>query len=147
MKTEVSIPVGLSHVARQLAMMLHTSRSDDGCFARFTVDPQLTILPDPFQNGPILPGVCLVQAVMLAVAQARNAQCVRMCEMKQAKFLRAALPGDQVTIQAQCVELQDGRVDVKAEMYIAEDRLAQVSLIAAFEESTISNAPAAGSTK
>ena len=119
-----------SPVVQQLGSMLRLTPVEGGFRASLHVDMSLSILRDHFRDRPILPGVCLVQAVLLGVAGCRSGATARLCELKHAKFFHAAVPGDQVDIDAQMVNQPDGTVNVNAKVTVEGRRLAQVSLVA-----------------
>src|SRR2546430_778798 len=56
----------MNAIRRQIQSMLRVEPRAGGFRARFTVGPDLAILPDHFRDSAILPGVCMVQAELLA---------------------------------------------------------------------------------
>lgn len=145
-RIDLKMRTHLNQVIRQLDPMLSVTPSDGGFRAVLQVDSGLDILADHFRSGPILPGVCLVQTVLLGVGRCRGV-AVRLNELKNAKFLRAAVPGDRVDIHAQLTEQPDGHIEVKANMSVGEHRLAQVSLSVRLVESEGVGEMAVGSMK
>ena len=123
-----------SQVAQQLRSMLRHTPVDGGFRITLHIDASLNILGDHFRDAPILPGICLVRAVLLGLAGCRSGVTPRLRELRYAKFLRAVAPGDQVDIDAQMTDLPDGTVSVKAKATIEGSPAAQMSLVAGFRE-------------
>ena len=75
-----------------------------------------------FPGQPVLPGVCLIQAVLVAAQQATGRN-LELSEVVLAKFIAVVLPGEQV--RAAC------KVDaemVRAKLSRGEDRVAEIRL-------------------
>jgi len=51
-----------------------------------------------FPGNPIIPGALLLAGVLRSIEQAEGARCAS-CNIKTAKFLHPARPGDTVTIE------------------------------------------------
>jgi 3-hydroxymyristoyl/3-hydroxydecanoyl-(acyl carrier protein) dehydratase len=122
----------MNTIRRQLRSMLRVEAVEGGFTAVFDVGADLAIFPDHFRGSPILPGVCMVQAVLLAAAEARNEPELKMSVLKNAKMTRPVRPGDQVRINGQFTPGPDGDLAIKATIVTADGghRCADISLIA-----------------
>jgi 3-hydroxymyristoyl/3-hydroxydecanoyl-(acyl carrier protein) dehydratase len=63
----------MGSIREQIRSMLRVTPREGGFRAVFQVSADLQILPDHFRDAPLLPGVCMVQAVLLAWAEAAGA--------------------------------------------------------------------------
>lgn len=127
----------MNRVRNQLESMLRVQPREGGFSATLSVDPAFILFPDHFQSNPILPGICLIQAVLLAGAISQGVPTLRLRKLKNAKFMAPVLPNDQVLIDAQLSAQDDGTFLIKATLRTADKRLAQFSLEAS------ANAPVA----
>lgn len=110
--------------------MLEVQPRSGGFSATLRIDPGFALFPDHFRSNPILPGICLVQAVLLAAARCSGRRNLRLQQLKNAKFMAPALPNDQVLIDAELAIQQDGGLLIKASLRTAEKKVAQLSLVA-----------------
>lgn len=120
----------MNAIRRQLQSMLQVETRAAGFRARFTVGPELAVLPDHFRDYAILPGVCMVQAVLLAGAAAENVPDLRLKVLKNAKMMRPVRPGDEVVIEGDITRRADGDLAIKATVTGGGRRLAEFSLMA-----------------
>ena len=118
----------MNEVRKQLRSMLRVEPRETGFRAVLRVDPAFSLLPDHFAGNPILPGMCLVQAILLAGAQSQGVANLRLCSLKNAKFLGPAVPGDEVVIDAEVTAGDGGELRVKANLSIGGKRMAQIVL-------------------
>ncbi len=109
--------------------MLTVDPRPGGYRAAFTLSPDLSILPDHFSYAPILPGICIVQSVLISAAMAAGQDDLQMLALKNAKLLQPILPGETVQIDADTSEA-DGRITVKAKITGNGKRRAEISLMA-----------------
>ena len=86
---------------RRLDSMLEVEPHPGGFTAQLRVSADLEVFPDHFPGSPILPGMCLIQSVLLAAARAQKTSPLTLTTLKNAKFTGPVLPGAQVTIEAQ----------------------------------------------
>jgi 3-hydroxyacyl-[acyl-carrier-protein] dehydratase len=119
----------------QIAGMLNIQRREGGFTAELVVDENLPIFPDHFPDQPILPGICLVQAVLHAAAVYQNVREMRISTLKNLKFMHPVRPGQTVNLDAQIAELPEGKFSVKARLSVEDRRCAEVSLIASAADS------------
>jgi 3-hydroxymyristoyl/3-hydroxydecanoyl-(acyl carrier protein) dehydratase len=110
--------------------MLHVEPRPDGFVATLRVDPAFSVLPDHFAVHPILPGMCLVQAVLLAGVQREGAADLSLRVLKQARFHAPALPGDELTIEGQVIRNGGSELEIKAQLTNRGQRVATISLVA-----------------
>jgi 3-hydroxyacyl-[acyl-carrier-protein] dehydratase len=79
-----------------------------------------------FPGQPILPGICMVQAV-LCMLRAWENQPVRLREIALAKFYAVVKPGDTITIDGQVApELEPA--EIKAKLTSQDERVAELRL-------------------
>ncbi|MGD0463271.1 MAG: hypothetical protein ABSB74_12370 [Tepidisphaeraceae bacterium] len=119
----------MNPVRKQIQSMLRVEERDGGFRAWFDVDPNLSVLPDHFPNRPILPGICMVQAVLLAGAARQGVAELRVRLLKNAKWLQPVEPGQQVVIDAEMIPVNDGDFHIKAKLSVAGGRCAEFSLV------------------
>jgi 3-hydroxymyristoyl/3-hydroxydecanoyl-(acyl carrier protein) dehydratase len=91
------------------------------------------VLSDHFQGFPLLPGICMIQAVVLAgaIRQDMPDLCVR--RLKHAKFTQPVRPGDQLIIEAEMSADAAGEFTIKASLSIGDRRCAEISFVAGVE--------------
>jgi 3-hydroxymyristoyl/3-hydroxydecanoyl-(acyl carrier protein) dehydratase len=99
-----------------------------GFRAVLTVEPHLMVLPDHFPGHPILPGMCMVQAVLLAGAAARGVRDLRLTLLKSAKYLRPVEPGHRVIIEGRMNHGPEGVLAIKAKLSLDGQAVADFSL-------------------
>lgn len=121
----------MNSIRRQIKSMLEVEPRDGGFRATLAVAADLSIFPDHFPDAPILPGMCLVQAVLLAGAMAQNLPDLRLVLLKNAKLVGPIFPGEQVAIDADLTVDAAGEMTIKARVTGDGKRKAEVSLIAA----------------
>ena len=101
------------------------------------VDTSLGVFPDHFRDGPILPGICLVHAVLLAGAKTRGVDELRIRVLKNLKLTQPVRPGQRVKIEAEMTPVGGsggfafrGDLAIKAKLSVGDRRCAEVSLVA-----------------
>ena len=133
----------MTPLRRQLQSMLRVEPLDGGFTATFTLDPALSILP----------GVCMVQLVLLSAATALNLPDLHLKRLKSAKILHPIRPNDRVQIEGTITPNPDDTLTIKANFTTASaQRCAEFSLTATAhlpplppgEASGISDCPRAG---
>jgi 3-hydroxymyristoyl/3-hydroxydecanoyl-(acyl carrier protein) dehydratase len=120
----------MNQLRREISAMLQIEPREAGFTAMLDVDAALSVLPDHFRNQPILPGICLVQALLLAAAQRQGIDELRVRVLKNMKLMQPIRPGDRVNIDADVTEATDGGFAIKARLAMAERKCAEISLIA-----------------
>lgn len=120
----------MNSVQRQIRSMLTPQPDSTGFGVLLKVDPDFTLFPDHFPGQPILPGICLVQAVLLAGEAWLGGTALRLGTLKNAKFLGVVQPGDEVMIGGSATRNDDGSVRIKADLTSDGKRIAHVSLTA-----------------
>lgn len=118
----------MNRVRQQLASMLQVQRGQDGFTADLRVKSSLSILPDHFPQAPVVPGMCLVQAVLMA-AEAQTGRRLRLRKLANAKFMAPAMPEMPIAM-AGTVTTVDSSIQVKASLTSDGKRLAQIVLVA-----------------
>jgi 3-hydroxymyristoyl/3-hydroxydecanoyl-(acyl carrier protein) dehydratase len=121
----------MNALCQQIRSMLRVEPREGGFVAMFKVESGLAVLPDHFRDNPILPGVCMIQAVLLAAAQAIQVPELRMRLLKNAKMMRPVRPGDEVRIDGSMTPASDGDIAIKATFTTVNgDRCADFSVVA-----------------
>lgn len=96
----------------------------DGTFsAEFCFPASFVGFDGHFPQQPVLPGVCLIQAVLVAAEQAL-AKTLELEEIVLAKFIAFTLPDEKLS--AACSVSDDGVV--RAKIVRGEDRIAEIRL-------------------
>ena len=119
-----------NRIREQLKTMLQTQPREGGFTATLTVAASLSILIDHFEGQPLLPGMCMVQAVLIAAAMAMNQPDLHLRTLKNAKLMAPTPPGSVVLIDATVTPHEDGGFAIKAKMTCNGARCAEFSLIA-----------------
>jgi 3-hydroxyacyl-[acyl-carrier-protein] dehydratase len=114
----------------EIEKMLKLERREGGFGAVLAVDWELSVFPDHFPDQAILPGICLVQAVLLAGAASQGLEELRIRTLKNLKFMQPVRPGQRVSIDAQMTPVGDGDFAIKAKLSVEERRCAEISLVA-----------------
>lgn len=114
----------------EIGEMLKVEGREGGFGAVLTVDGKLPIFPDHFPDQAILPGICLVQAVLIAGAMCQDVDELRIRMLKNLKFMQPVRPGQRVLIDAQMMPVGDGDFVIKAKLSVEDRRCAEVSLVA-----------------
>jgi len=98
--------------------------SGDICF-----DADFSGFKGHFPGKPIVPGVCMVQAVAVLVARALGSR-VTIAELLQAKFVSVAEPGANVRIVAGYTQRDPLTYLVKASLTLNGEALAKIEFLA-----------------
>ena len=80
--------------------------------AQFTFPSSFVGFQGHFPGRPILPGVCLIQA-MLSLYEAYHSIPIRLVELKTAKFIAPVLPGEDIIMECQEVSKQGREIIIK----------------------------------
>ncbi len=120
----------MNSIRTQLKSMLSVEPRPGGFLATLKLRADFSILKDHFADAPILPGVCLVQAVLLAGAITRDVQNLHLLTLKNAKLVGPILPGEEVLIDADMTIDSAGQSIIKAKVSGAGKRRAEISLTA-----------------
>ena len=120
----------MNSIRRQIKSMLTVEPRPGGFQAVFKVGHDLSILPDHFPYAQILPGICLIQAVLLSCAMSQGLEDMHLTTLKNAKLLQPILPGDEVLIDADTAAGSNGEITIKTRITGNGKRRAEFSLIA-----------------
>lgn len=120
----------MNPVRLQIRSMLTIEPGTTGFRALLKVDPGFMLFPDHFPGQPVLPGICLVCAVLLAGEAWLGGKTLRLGTLHSAKFLGIVQPGDEVVIEGSATRHDDGSVRIKADLSSKGKRIAQISLTA-----------------
>ena len=117
----------MTQLRQQLRSLLHVEPREGGFVATMRVDPNLLVLPDHFPNQPILPGFCMVQAMLIASGVACGGVELHLTELKNAKLMQPIHPGETITFDATLVQ-SDDELAVRARLLVDGRRCADLSL-------------------
>jgi 3-hydroxymyristoyl/3-hydroxydecanoyl-(acyl carrier protein) dehydratase len=127
----------MNRLRGEIRDMLRVEERVGGFSAVLDVDASLGVFPDHFRDGPILPGICLVHAVLLAGAQTRGVDELRIRVLKNLKLMQPVRPGQRVAIDAEMTPVGGsggfayrGDLAIKAKLSVGDQRCAEVSLVA-----------------
>ena len=114
----------------QIRSLMQVEPRPGGFRATFNMDGGLMVLPDHFPDQPIMPGMCMIQVVLIAGGVASGAEDLRLRILKNAKFVQPVLPGDLVVIDAEMIPDGDGNLAIRAKLSANNERRAEISLVA-----------------
>lgn len=117
-------------LAQEIDAMLEVSPNETGCSAVLTVDPALSVFKDHFPQQAILPGICMIQAVLLAAGRSMQRPPLELEGVKIAKMVHPVLPGDVVRIEVEYSQQDAGQWLLKARLSMQDQRVAELSLLA-----------------
>lgn len=113
--------------------MSDATRTGDGCFrARFRFPADFTAFQGHFPGRPVLPGLCLIQAALVACESGRREKA-RLREIVSVKFFAPIAPETDVFLDGVESPLEQAECSVKATVRDgARKLLARLSLRVAF---------------
>ncbi len=114
----------------QIRSLLEVEPRPGGFRAVFDMNESLMVLPDHFRDQPIMPGMCMIQLVLIAGGVAIGVDELRLAVLKNAKFVQPVLPGEQVIIDAEMTGGEDGLMAIKAKLSANDSRRAEINLTA-----------------
>jgi len=122
----------MNAVREQIRSSLISEPRQGGFRARFRLSPDFPLLPDHFPSQPIFPGICMLQAVLLAGAAARGVPDLHLSQLKNSKLLQPIRPGDELMIDADMTrdDAGNGDIAIKARLSVGGEKRAEFSLVA-----------------
>jgi 3-hydroxymyristoyl/3-hydroxydecanoyl-(acyl carrier protein) dehydratase len=120
----------MNGIRNQLKSMLTVERREGGYRAHLKLEADFSILPDHFANEPILPGMCLTQAILIAGAMAINESNLHLMTLKNAKLVGPIFPGDVVDMDVDVITDPAGNFIIKAKVTGDGKKKAEISLLA-----------------
>ena len=120
----------MNQLRREISEMLQIEPRESGFGAVLDVDAALSVFPDHFRDQPILPGICLVQAVLIGAAARQGVDELRIRVLKNLKLMQPIRPGDRVNIEVEITPIADGDFAIKARLAMNDRRCAEISVIA-----------------
>jgi 3-hydroxyacyl-[acyl-carrier-protein] dehydratase len=100
--------------------------SNGSCRAQLTFPPDFVGFQGHFPGNPILPGVCLIEAV-LGVLESAQGKPLRLKKIASAKFREPVKPGQAIVIE--CASAADaGGLKINAQVTSAGARVAELVL-------------------
>lgn len=111
----------------QLRDAMTAVQAADGEFAAtFALPSDFVGFQGHFPGNPVMPGVCMVAAVLLAIEPAVGA-AVRMARLKSAKFFSPIAPGDRLDLRGDIASGPAPR-EVRASLGSGDRKVARVIL-------------------
>lgn len=120
----------MNALREQIRTMLSVEPREAGFRAVFDVRPELLVLPDHFPGNPILPGICMIQAILVAGAISHDVADLRLLRLKNAKMMQPVQLGDKVVIESDSSDGAGGEIALKAKLLVADQKRAEFSLVA-----------------
>ncbi len=76
--------------------------------AEFCLTPDFAGFQGHFDGRPILPGICIMEAVLIAADEALDGRRLRIREIKSAKFFSPVMPDMAVRMEVHVERAEDG---------------------------------------
>lgn len=108
------------------ALRVEAYKEGDGFDAEFSLNGEFSGFEGHFPGNPVLPGICLITACLVAAGEALGAN-FKMSRLKSAKFFSPVAPGDRVAIKASFI-FGEAENMLKAQLSCQERRVAQIIL-------------------
>jgi 3-hydroxymyristoyl/3-hydroxydecanoyl-(acyl carrier protein) dehydratase len=125
----------------QIKAMIQMLPRERGFAARWKVARDFAVFPDHFRDFPILPGMCVAQAILLAAGMSKGSTELRLRRLKNAKLTYPVVPGDELLIEGEIGEQGDGLLAVKARITNGERRCAEMTMIAQSARASVGACP------
>ena len=103
--------------------------------ASFVLPSEFSGFQGHFPGGPVLPGVCEIQAVMVAL-EAFNGKKFRLKEIVSAKFFAPVSFGEEIRIEYQQEMKKNGGIAVTATITSGEKKVSKLKLRIEFNDAT-----------
>ena len=108
---------------KELTNYIHTAFTKEDSFsAEFCFPASFSGFDGHFPDQPVLPGVCLVEAVLVAAEQALD-QKLELTEIVLAKFFSVSQPDETLTAVCRVNEEM-----IRTKIWRGEDRVAEIRL-------------------
>ena len=95
--------------------------------AKFIFSAEFAGFKGHFPGNPILPGVCLIQSVLLVCREGKKKD-FPLKEIIEAKFFSPVAPGEEISCRCEEVSQMDSSVTIKAWINKAETKVAFIRL-------------------
>lgn len=96
--------------------------------ARFSFPEGFIGFQGHFENNPVLPGICKIQAVVAMYEKARH-QSFRLREVNLAKYFTPVTCGQEITVQCHSSTNEDGSTGIKAAIQREGGKVAMLQLV------------------
>jgi len=110
------------------AAMKSIEKMNDGIVAKFLFPSSFIGFQGHFENKPVLPGVCKIQAI-IAMCEKFYGKSFRLSEVRLAKYFAPVTSGQEINIQLQNQIAGPGSLNIKALVARENDKIAQFQLI------------------
>lgn len=119
----------MSRIRKEIAGCLSGLESADGKMtAVFSFPPAFAGFQGHFENNPVLPGICKIQAVMAMHDKAHGGE-FRLKEVTQAKYFSPVGPEQQVTVQCESKQSDKNTFQVKALIQKENTKVAMLQMV------------------
>lgn len=111
------------------AMSVPEPAEDNGLNAEFLFPKEFIGFQGHFENNPILPGICKIQAVIVMYEKFHNQKKFFLTEVMQAKYFLPVTCDQKITIQCHSKSNSEGRMTIKALIKRGEEKVSMLQLI------------------
>lgn len=101
---------------------------ETGCKAEVIFDPDFIGFKGHFPNAPVLPGIVMIQLLVLMCERATG-QSLHIEGIREAKFTEPVLPEEKITVFLSSVEETENGFGVKGNFHKQDKIAARVSLL------------------
>lgn len=126
----------MSLLSRQIRAALERSfeKDENGFKARLCFDNDFVGFGGHFPDNPVLPGIVLIQSLVLMCEKCVGETCRIKC-IREAKFTEPVLPNQSVTVVSPAPEKTDrGETLMKGVFYKEEKPAAKIALLLDLED-------------
>jgi len=114
-------------IRQQLKKAQSVTPLDGGNFtAEFELAPDFAGFRGHFPEAPVMPGVCIIAAVILAASEAVGS-AQKLTRLKSAKFYSPVMPKDRVEIRAS-IDTAQSPSQVRATLTCGDRKVAKISM-------------------
>ena len=128
MKMNECVSIIGEELRSRIAGLRETGEGEYSCTMDF--DPAFRGFEGHFDGNPIVPGVCLIQAVRVA-AEAILGKNLETRSVTNCRFRRPIMAGEQAAVKIKLQKLEENQWKVKADIRVGSDICAQLQLKAA----------------
>ncbi|MFH0985035.1 MAG: hypothetical protein V1882_05810 [Candidatus Omnitrophota bacterium] len=120
----------MSQIQREIHdSMKHYEMNTEGVFsAHFSFPSSFVGFQGHFPGKPILPGVCLVQA-MLELYKAYHKRSIRLVELTAAKLIAPVFPEEDLLMECQELSKQDGKIVIRTSCMKDSKKIAMLEAV------------------
>ncbi len=119
----------MSRISREIEQcLLGVENGGETLSGRFSFPGSFAGFQGHFENHPVLPGICKVQAV-LVLHEKVYGRPFRLAEVTQAKYFMPVFPGQEITVRCDSKTQLDGSISVKASVQKENAKAALLQMV------------------